>query len=239
MSLPLSWMQIGSGVMLPLFVVCYFKAVLSGTLANAAFLLYLGPVVASTLAALWFGEGLNRTSGLLLGGALLGTLFITEFRLPADTHQAESLTFGILSGVFYGLFLLLNNRKAQGDDAGWGGIAAQFGIAAVVMLPITLIAGVHLHWADLPWIVAVGVLHGFGALTLVILALRHLKTVEYGTISYGEPVMAALVGVVLYGESISALQLVGGALVLIAGIARVLVQDIQAAIPTTFEQENL
>ena len=75
-----TWGLAASGVVLPLFVVFYIKAVVSGAMANAAFLLYLGPLIASFLAALWLGEGINRLSAALLGGALLGTLFITEFR---------------------------------------------------------------------------------------------------------------------------------------------------------------
>jgi drug/metabolite transporter (DMT)-like permease len=63
------------------------------------------------------------------------------------------------------------------------------------------------------------------ALTLVIAALGHLKTIEYGTISYGEPVAAALIGVIAYHERTSLLQVVGCLLVLAAGIARVLIRE--------------
>jgi len=47
------------------------------------------------------------------------------------------------------------------------------------MLPVAGASGISLEPSDVPWIVAVGVLHGFLALTLVIAALGHLKTVEY------------------------------------------------------------
>jgi drug/metabolite transporter (DMT)-like permease len=221
----LSWALVGAGVALPLFVVCYFKAVLSGTLANAAFLLYLGPLIASTLAALWLGEGFDRISVLLLGGALLGTLFITEFRLPDTSEQIESLVFGLLSGLFYGLFLLFNNSKLQGGGARLASTFYQFLIAAVVMIPVVAVTGVNLTPSDVPWVVAVGVIHGCVALTLVIAALGHLKTIEYGTISYGEPVTAALIGVIAYHERTSVLQVVGCLLVLAAGIARVLIRE--------------
>jgi drug/metabolite transporter (DMT)-like permease len=216
-----SWALIGSGVMMPLFVICYIKAVLSGPITNAAFLLYLGPLIASSLAALWLREGFNRISGLLLGGALLGTLFITEFRLPNDPDQAESLVFGLLSGLFYGLFLLLNNRKIQGETSRLTATVIQFTVATLFMIPIAAAAGMHITRADWPWLIGIGVIHGFLALTLVIASLGHLKTVEYGTLSYGEPVMAAILGVAAYGEHISALQIVGCLLVLVAGIARV------------------
>jgi len=217
------WARAAAGGALALFVVSYFKAVQSGTLANAAFLLYLGPLIASSLAAVWLEEGFDRTSGLLLGCAVLGTLFITEFKLPRGAQQADSLIFGLLSGLFYGLFLLFNNSKLQGGGSSSANTFAQLGIAALVMVPFVAVSGTDLHGADLAWIGAIGVLHGFVALTLVIASLRYLKTIEYGTISYGEPVIAALIGALAYDERISALQLVGCALVFGAGIARVMV----------------
>jgi len=220
-----TWMLLASGLALAVFVVCYFRAVVSGTLANAAFLLYLGPLIASALAALWLGEGFDRTSGLLLGCALLGTLFITEFRLPTGADEIESLVFGFLSGLFYGLFLVLNNRKVQAGGSSLARTSTQFLVASLVMLPVVAVSGVSLKLSDVPWIVAVGVLHGFLALTLVIAALGHLKTVEYGSIAYGEPVAAALIGVFAYHESIVPLQIVGCLLVLGAGIARVLSKE--------------
>lgn len=221
----LSWPLIASGIALPVFVICYFKAVVSGPLANAAFLLYLGPLIASTLAALWLGEGFNRISVILLGGALLGTLFITEFRLPDNADQIESLVFGSLSGLFYGLFLLFNNRKLLGEVDSLAATSTQFLIATLVMVPVVAVSGINLKPSDLPWIAAVGVIHGFLALTLVIAALAYLKTIEYGTISYGEPVIAALLGGLLYDEHISLMQIVGCGLVLIAGIARVFMRE--------------
>ncbi len=219
------WVSAGSGVFLALFVVSYFKAVMSGTLASAAFLLYLGPLIASTLAAAWLGEGLDWTNGLLLGCALLGTVFITEFKLPTGPAQVESLVFGFLSGVFYGLFLLFNNPRLSGNSAGLSRTFTQFAFATLVMIPVIAVAGANLTLADVPWILAIGVLHGFLALTLVIAALGHLKTIEYGTLSYGEPVAAALLGVVLYDERLSAWQIIGGGLVLAAGLARVLIRE--------------
>lgn len=224
-----SWALVGSGLVLPLFVVCYFKAVMSGTMANAAFLLYLGPLIASSLAVLWLEEGFSRTGGLLLGCALLGTLFITEFRLPTDSAQLDSLIFGLLSGLFYGLFLLFNNKKLQDSGPPLDGAFYQFLLATLVMTPIVIISGANLKLSDVPWIVAIGVIHGFVALTLVIAALGHLKTIEYGTISYGEPVAAALIGVVAYHERISLVQVVGCLIVLVAGIARVFVRDTPAS----------
>lgn len=213
---------IASGVFMPLFVAAYFKAVNTGTLANAAFLLYLGPLIASSLAAVWLREGFSRRSGALLGAALFGTLLITEFELPQQADQAQSLVFGLLSGLFYGLFLLVNNRQVQGDLTGYPAAAGQFLVATLVMAPVVAISRPALTSSDIAWIAAIGVIHGFVALTLVITALAHLRTIEYSTIAYGEPVMAALIGGLAYDEHLSAVQLLGCVLVVGAGLARVL-----------------
>lgn len=221
----ITWGLAASGFFLALFVACYFKAVQTGTMAIAAFLLYLGPLVASVLAAVWLGERFSRLSGVLLGCALLGTLFITEFRLPEDSAQIEGLVYGVLSGVFYGLFLLFNNSKIQRGGSSVARTSYQFLFASGVMVPFVAVNGIALTPTDILWIIAVGVLHGFLALTLVIAALGRLKTIEYGTISYGEPVMASLLGVALYDEYISLLQMVGCLFVLVAGLTRVLIKE--------------
>lgn len=224
-----TWPMVMAGVALALFVTSYFKAVNNGTLATAAFLLYLGPLIASSLAAFLLEEQQSRISSVLLGVALLGTLFITEFRLPDDPAQFRGVLFGVLAGLFYGLFLLFNNQRLQRDIEGFTGTSFQLLIAALVMLPVTTLTGFNVSATDLAWIIAIGVLHGFLALTLVITSLQHLKTIEYGTIAYGEPVAAAWIGVLAYQENISWLQFVGCFLVLAAGVARILMHESKAA----------
>jgi drug/metabolite transporter (DMT)-like permease len=131
----------------------------------------------------------------------------------------------------YGLFLLFNSSKLQGGGARFAITSYQFLVATLVMIPVVAITGINLTPSDVPWVVAVGVFHGFVALTLVIVSLGHLKTIEYGTISYGEPVVAALIGGIAYHERTSLLQVVGCLLVLAAGIARVFIREDSSSQP--------
>ena len=68
-------------------------------------------------------------------------------------------------------------------------------------------------WA---WLIAIGVVHGFVVLLLVAYAIRKLPAVQFGTVSYLEPVVAVGVGCFFYGETVSFLQGIGFVLVLIA-----------------------
>lgn len=60
------------GVFLALAVLFYLRAIINTSLANAAFLLYLGPLLATALAALFLRERLSRVDLLLLFLAFLG-----------------------------------------------------------------------------------------------------------------------------------------------------------------------
>jgi len=56
---------------------------------------------------------------------------------------------------------------------------------------------------------AIGLFQGFLAISLFTFAVKHLKTFEYGTVSYIEPLIASLIGVFLYSESLTLFQFVG------------------------------
>jgi drug/metabolite transporter (DMT)-like permease len=56
---------------------------------------------------------------------------------------------------------------------------------------------------DVNWLMAIVLFQGFLAIFLFTFAVRHLKTVEYGTVSYVEPLIASLIGVFLYSESLT------------------------------------
>jgi len=62
------------GILLAATSVCYMNAINSTTLANAVFLLYLGPFIAVGIAAVFLKEKLTLLNGGLLCLAFLGFL---------------------------------------------------------------------------------------------------------------------------------------------------------------------
>jgi drug/metabolite transporter (DMT)-like permease len=67
-----------------------------------------------------------------------------------------------------------------------------------------------------------GFFQGFLAVTLMIFSIVYLKAYQYGTISYLEPVVASLAGLVLYDETITLQQALGGILILSSGVTQIL-----------------
>ena len=70
-------------------------------------------------------------------------------------------------------------------------------------------------WALVAWIIVLGTVVPYGC---VLLAIRHLGSTRTGLLGMAEPVTSGLVAWVVLSESLSTVQLVGGAVV-IAGIA--------------------
>lgn len=73
------------------------------------------------------------------------------------------------------------------------------------------------------WIVliAAALITGFGAFYLLTFATKRLKAGELAAISYQETIMASILGLIMFGEVMTAFQLIGGALIVIGGVAQI------------------
>jgi len=95
-------------------------------------------------------------------------------------------------------------------------------IGAVVMILFLDASVLSVTVREIYWLIALGFFHGFLAFWMIIFALKHLKAVEYGTISYIEPLAATLIGYALYAETLTALQLTGCAIIFTGGMVQIL-----------------
>ena len=71
------------------------------------------------------------------------------------------------------------------------------------------------------WLIAAALITGFGAFYLLTHATKRLKAGELAAISYQETIMASLLGLCLFGETMTAFQLIGGALIIIGGVSQI------------------
>ena len=102
------------------------------------------------------------------------------------------------------------------------------------MAPIVVFDGrVAPHLSELPYLLLLGVV--FTALSgyLYIWLIRRVTAQAMGVLAYLEPVSAALLAWVILSEELGVAQVLGGALVVAAGIAVVLYEpaDVEAAAP--------
>jgi drug/metabolite transporter (DMT)-like permease len=210
-----------SGLSIGLSVWSYIEAIAHTSLANAAFLLYLGPLLAVAFAHLFLKEKLALASVLLIGLAFLGCLFMLQFDPSVSKMEVSGSIYGSLSALGYALFIV-SNRKIRPDISPMGRAFYQVLVATLLTLtPFLTGKTIEAPWQDLPWLIAVGFFQGFFALTLIIFAIRHLTAYEYGLLSYLEPVTATLIGVAIFAEPLTPLQAFGGSLIVLSGMAQI------------------
>jgi drug/metabolite transporter (DMT)-like permease len=190
------------------------------SVANSTLLANLASIFV-TLAAWMLWK--QRPSGLFLAGlatALLGVAMLVHTSVSFSPTALLGDALGVVTAVFYAWYLL---SVKDLRDRGAGTLrlmAATTTITAVLLLPVALVSGEALLPATAPgWLKLLGlawISHAAGQ-GLIAYALAHLPA---GFTSVGlllQPVIAALFAWILLGESLSALQIAGGAVVL-AGI---------------------
>ena len=227
---PLSLPLLLSGLFLALGILFYIKAIHHTTLANAAFLLYLAPLIATVLAYFFLRERLRPRNLVLLGTAFLGMLFILEFNFAFVRGDNWGYLYGILAGIFFSIYIVLN-RMIRLEVPALTRAFYQFLSGSLVMLPFASLAPSPVSWPDFFWLAAIGFINGFLALTLFVLSLKYLEVYEYGTISYLEPITAAFLGWLILAEQMTLLQIAGGILILSGAWARLCTPGRRRPIP--------
>lgn len=212
-----SFALISSGIFLSLCILFYIKAINTISLVNAVFLLYLGPLIATGLAVIFLKESLTLSKILLLSFAFLGCLFLLEFKLSFNQIDLNKYCWGILSAIFYGLFIV-ENKQINSELSSLVRSFWQLFFGVIALLFCIDITAIEFKHTDLYWLIAIGFLHGFIAVTLAISSLKRLEAYEYSMISYLEPLVATILGLFVYAEIISKSQIIGCLIIFISGI---------------------
>jgi drug/metabolite transporter (DMT)-like permease len=180
---------LASGLSIGLCVWSYIKVIAYTSMANAVFLLYLGPLLAIGFAYYLLREKITLSSILLMCVAFVGFLFVVQFDFSFFSADALGYVYGLLSAFSYAL-IIVTNRKIPAHVSALGRSFYQLLIAALSLIPFLAWQRIQLPLLDMPWLLAVGFFQGVLGLTLMIFAIRHLTTYEYGILSYLEPVTA-------------------------------------------------
>jgi drug/metabolite transporter (DMT)-like permease len=194
----------------------YFSAVKYTTLAVAITLLYTYPMFVTLFSALCLGERLTRTKLAAAALTVLGSALV------AQIHEAEFLRLN-LRGVLFGLLTALSmavysilGKRAVARYAPWTVVLYAFAGGGLFL---ALGSGPRLlAAADYPpvawlWIVGLALIPSLGGYALFTLGLRDLPASQVSVIATWEVVTAALLGWLLFGEHLTAVQVVGAALV--------------------------
>ena len=190
----------------------YFTALLYASSGLVGLLLYIYPVLVTLLAILLGWEKPERSTLLLLTMAVSGIAITLSGNLQG---QPLGIALGLLAAVVYAVYILLGGRLTRATDP----LAATFVILAVAALGNSAFAvagGVGLPHDATVWlaIAAIALFSTVIASAAFLIGIKHLGAAQTSIISTLEPAITLCLGVAVLGETISANQLIGGALVL-------------------------
>jgi len=216
----LSFPLVLSGVFMALAILFYIESIKHTTLSNAVLLLYIGPLFAIGLAHFFLKERVKPINVVLMIIAFSGLAILLGLDSSFNLERNLGFVFGIISGIWYS-FYIVANRKIEEKISIATRSFYQFFFGSIVILPFLFFGKTGFIVQDIPYLILIGFINGFLALTFLIFALKNLKTFEFGTMLYIEPIIATILGWLIFSEMITVSQLIGGIMILGSGIAQI------------------
>jgi drug/metabolite transporter (DMT)-like permease len=201
-----------------------FVAFLRIGIALALLIFYIYPAFVALASMIWFGERLDRLRWAALAIAMAGVVLVVAGAGDLgslDLFGIALAAVGALAQTFYALAAHHGFRAVPGTQAA----AVTMGGAALVYLVVALVIGrlpeigQPLASAAALWPVLVAGVVGAGLATVCFIGgIRLLGAPRATILSTLEPVVGVALAAMLFGTVPTLLQVIGGALIIAAGI---------------------
>jgi drug/metabolite transporter (DMT)-like permease len=226
------------GLLLACDIMLYFVAIRYAGVAAAVFLVYTAPIYVAVAAPRVLHEPSDRITYVALAMAVLGMATIVAPSLVRG-GLGDLAAIGVLAGVGSGLsysVLLLLVKSTQDRVAAPSIVWVQSLVSVVVLLPLavyqTVVSDYALTAMDLLLSALLGLVTLAIGFTLYVHGMKYVKVQHGAIMGYLEPVSAPLYALLLLGQVPSGFTVLGGALIVAAGILLV-VKGREARVPLT------
>ena len=208
---------LASGMAMGINWILLFEAYRYTTVSVATLSYYFAPVIVTAVCPILFKERLTAKQILCFVASTAGLALITVGGSDAGGNaHLRGILIGLGAASFYATVVLLNKFIKNVD--GIHRTFLQFLAAAVILIPYVLFSsGVTVQSMDyVGWInlLIVGLVHTGVTYCLYFSSLKNLTGQTAAILSYVDPLVAVIVSVTVLHEGITALQIVGGALIL-------------------------
>lgn len=213
----------------------YFQTISLTNVATAILLEYLAPVVVLVVGVAFlshkFTWALPAGVGLSIAGC---ALVVGAFGGGGIVVSPQGIMWGLLSAVFFAAYSLMGTyaapRYSPYTTLVWGlGFASLFWL---VLLGPSAVLGVFADARTAGAVLFMAVVSTIIPFAAFLTALRHIAPTNATVTSTVEPFLAGVGAWLLFGESLSATQMLGGVLVVLAIIVVQLPDaGIQASLP--------
>lgn len=206
-----------SGMAMGINWILLFEAYKYTTISAATLSYYFAPVIVTVVCPILFREKLTKIQIICFIMSTIGLILITGIgNIGESGTDFIGILFGLGAAAFYATVILLN--KFIKNVEGIHRTVLQFLAAIIILLPYVMCSGgCTLEKLDTTgWIclIVVGLVHTGLTYCLYFSALKELKGQEAAILSYIDPLVAVLISVLILGEHMTIVQLIGGAFIL-------------------------
>lgn len=200
------------------FNVCYFKAIELMSLSAAAILMYMAPVFVLIMSAIFFKESITRIKVISMVAALVGCVLVSGILGGGVKLSWLGLLCGIGSGIGYALYSIFSRVALNRGYNSMTITTYIFLFAAIGGLFIADFGEISGALSESVW--PVGYFALYAAVTTVVPYIMYTKGLAFvenskaSIIASVEPVVATVIGFVLYSEKPTVASTIGIVLVL-------------------------
>lgn len=194
----------------------YFLALERISASMTVILLYMYPVLVAAGGAIFFRERIPLSRLPAVPMAFAGLVCLVW--LDLQVGQPLGLVFGLLSAVFYTVYILLSSHWMKGGDPMASTFWIQLGAGATLFIfSFSSVERTQQIFAT-TWmeIVLIAFVCSVLAMWLFLSGLLKVQNWEASLLSMAEPITGVAIGVLVLGEKLAPLQWVGAGLVLTA-----------------------
>lgn len=192
---------------------CYLTALNYASSGLVALLLYLYPVFVTLLSVVALHEQVTRRTVLALAIALMGT----GLTIGPAGGQGLGILLAIMAAGIYSIYIIVGTQVMRQVSAVQSSTVI-FASAGVVAGILMLISGPHFPVTATGWLAIGGLVLVATVLPVIafLAGLSRIGPTNAAMLSTLEPVVTVLLAVWLQGETLQALTIVGGTLILAA-----------------------
>ena len=205
-----------AGIFLGCHFACFFLGIRNTSIANATLLGCMAPIF-TVFIAIFQKKKINKMTYLGLIIAIIGGGIVQSGDISLNNTNLFGDSIALLSALFLAFtFVLAEEIRQETNSVVYG--RSLFFVASITLLLIAATAGdsiLKFKVGDIPWFLFLGLVPSIFGHNLLNYAVKYITPTAVSSVPLGEPVIASLFGLLLFGEAIPLGALLGGPVVLI------------------------
>ena len=205
-----------AGIFLGCHFACFFLGIRNTSIANATLLGCVAPIF-TVIISIFQKKKFNKMTYVGLVIAIVGGGVVQSGDISLNGANLFGNSIALLSALFLAItFVLAEEIRQETANVVYG--RSLFFVASITVLFIATTMGdsvLNFKPGDIPWFLFLGLVPSIFGHNLLNYAVKYITPTAVSSVPLGEPIIASIFALLLFGEAIPFGALLGGPVVLI------------------------